>query len=110
MSLGELPLTQLLGTGETVRAEDVVLRVPQGRSLRTLINATPINPPRVLTDVKVLRSRSDSLRGLAGLDAGSADAHNRLLSNDAEPDFAPTPADAAFSESRHLRIGSSPAR
>ena len=42
VSLGEFPLAQLLGTGETVRAEEVVLAVPDGRSLRTLINATPI--------------------------------------------------------------------
>ena len=32
VSLSELPLAQLLGTGEMVRAEDV----------RTLVNATPI--------------------------------------------------------------------
>ena len=42
VSLGELPLVQLLGTGETVRAEEVVLAVPDGPSVRTLINATPI--------------------------------------------------------------------
>ena len=42
MSLGELPLAQSLGTVETVRAEVLVLAVPDGRSVRTLINATPI--------------------------------------------------------------------
>ena len=35
VSLGEIPLEQTLGTGETVRAEEVVLSVPDGRSLRT---------------------------------------------------------------------------
>ena len=43
VSLNELPLAQLLGTGETVRAEEVVLAVADGRSVRTLINATPIH-------------------------------------------------------------------
>ena len=42
VSLGELPLAQSLGTVETVRAEVLVLAVPDGRSVRTLINATPI--------------------------------------------------------------------
>ena len=40
----ELPLAQALNTGETVRAEEIVLRVPDGRSVTTLINATPIRP------------------------------------------------------------------
>ena len=42
VSLSEFPIAQYLGTGETVRAEEVVLSVPDGRSVRTLINATPI--------------------------------------------------------------------
>ena len=41
-SFAELPLTRALGDAETVRAEEVVLSVPDGRSLRTLVNATPI--------------------------------------------------------------------
>ena len=44
VSLMELPLAQALNTGETVRAEEIVLRVPDGRSVTTLINATPIRP------------------------------------------------------------------
>ena len=44
VSLRELPLAQALNTGETVRAEEIVLRVPDGRSVTTLINATPIRP------------------------------------------------------------------
>ena len=43
ISLAEFPITQYLGTGETVRAEEVVLSVPDGRSVRMLINATPIH-------------------------------------------------------------------
>ena len=41
-SLRELPLAQTLSTGETVRAEEIVLQSPGGRSVTTLINATPI--------------------------------------------------------------------
>ena len=42
VSLVEFPLTQGLRTGETVRAEEIVLRSPGGRSVTTLVNATPI--------------------------------------------------------------------
>ena len=42
ISLVEFPLAQGLRTGETVRAEEIVLQAPGGRSVTTLINATPI--------------------------------------------------------------------
>ena len=42
VSLRELPIAEQLGTGETLRAEEVVLSVPDGRSLRTLVNAAPV--------------------------------------------------------------------
>ena len=42
VSLAELPLAQQFASAETVRSEEVVLSVPGGRSVRTLINATPI--------------------------------------------------------------------
>ena len=42
VSLAELPLAQQFASAETVRTEEVVLSVPDGRSVRTLINATPI--------------------------------------------------------------------
>ena len=41
-SLSELPMARQLGNAETVRAEEVELTVPDGRSVRTLINVTPI--------------------------------------------------------------------
>ena len=63
VSLRELPLAQALGTGETVRAEEVVLSVPDGRSVRTLINATPIRG-----EDGVLRSMVVTLQDLAPLD------------------------------------------
>ena len=42
VSLEEFPLAQGLRTGETVRAEEIVLQAPGGQSVTTLINATPI--------------------------------------------------------------------
>ena len=42
ISLAEFPLAQALSTGETVCAEEIVLQVPDGRSVTTVINATPI--------------------------------------------------------------------
>ena len=41
-SLGELPLVELFGVAETVRAEEIVISVPDGRSVTVLVNATPI--------------------------------------------------------------------
>ena len=43
VSLRELPLAELFRSGETVRAEEIMLRVPGGRSVRILLNATPIH-------------------------------------------------------------------
>ena len=43
VSLREFPLAELLGSGETVRAEEIALRVPDGRSVSVLLNATPIH-------------------------------------------------------------------
>ena len=42
VSLEKLGMAQALSTGETVRAEEIVLEVPDGRRVRTLVNATPI--------------------------------------------------------------------
>ena len=42
ISLEELSMAQALSAGETVRAEEVVFHVPDGRSVTALINATPI--------------------------------------------------------------------
>ncbi|MXY68013.1 MAG: response regulator [Acidobacteriia bacterium] len=43
--LGEFPTAHRLDSGEMVRAEEIELAVPEGRSVRTLINATPILSP-----------------------------------------------------------------
>ncbi len=42
VSLREVQITELLGLGETVRAEETVLRAADGRSVTVLLNATPI--------------------------------------------------------------------
>ncbi len=41
-AFSELPLSEALSRGETVRAEEIVLEVPDGRSVTTLVNLTPI--------------------------------------------------------------------
>ncbi|MXY57635.1 MAG: response regulator [Gammaproteobacteria bacterium] len=41
-SLAEFPLADQFASPETVRAEEMVLSVPDGRSVRTLVNVTPI--------------------------------------------------------------------
>ena len=42
IALDEVPLAQVLNTAETVRAEEIVIEVPDGRSVTTLVNTTPI--------------------------------------------------------------------
>ena len=41
-ALDEFPLAPVLGSAETVRAEEMELLVPDGRSVTTLVNCTPI--------------------------------------------------------------------
>ena len=43
IALDQLPLAQALGSAETVHAEEIVLSVPGGPSVTTLVNATPIH-------------------------------------------------------------------
>ena len=45
VSLREWPFAEALSAGETVRAEEIVLSVPDGRSVAVLLNATPIRSP-----------------------------------------------------------------
>ena len=42
VSLREFPVAEALSSGETVRTEEVVISVPDGRSVTMLLNATPI--------------------------------------------------------------------
>ncbi len=43
VSLAEFKLAQQFSSAETVRAEEIVLSVPDGRSVKTLVNATPLH-------------------------------------------------------------------
>ena len=43
VSLREFPMAQILSAAETVRAEEIVLRVADGRHVTALLNATPIH-------------------------------------------------------------------
>ena len=43
IALDRFPLSGALSNAETVRAEEIVLSVPDGRSVTTLVNATPIH-------------------------------------------------------------------
>ena len=47
-SLAEFPLSQALSGSETVRVEEVVVQVPDGRSVTALVNATPIRSDRMV--------------------------------------------------------------
>ena len=40
--LAQFPMAQQISSAETVRAEEITLSVPDGRSVTTLVNATPI--------------------------------------------------------------------
>ena len=43
ISLKEFPAARALSTGETVRAEEIVIQAPNGRSVTTIVNATPVH-------------------------------------------------------------------
>ena len=51
ISLLQLSMAELLSAGETVRAEEIVLRVPDGRSVTALLNATPIRQRQSLSNL-----------------------------------------------------------
>ena len=63
VSLSEFPLAQWLSTSETVRAEEIVVSTPDGRSVRMLINATPIR-----AEEDEIRSVVVTMQDLAPLD------------------------------------------
>ena len=45
VAFAEFPMAEHLSNAETVRSEEMVLSVPDGRSIKTLVNATPIHTP-----------------------------------------------------------------
>ncbi len=63
IDLGDLPMEELLGAAETVRAEEIVLSVADGRSVTALLNATPI-----LSEEGVLESMVITLQDMADVE------------------------------------------
>ena len=63
VSLREFPLAELLRAAETLRAEEVVLRAPDGRSVTALLNATPI-----LSDAGAVESMVVTLQDMAAVE------------------------------------------
>ena len=45
VDLAESPLADVLASGETVRAEEIAIAVPDGRDATILVNATPVHAP-----------------------------------------------------------------
>ncbi|MDE2861202.1 MAG: ATP-binding protein [Chloroflexota bacterium] len=62
-SLREYPMAELLSAAETLRAEEVVISVPDGRSLTLLLNATPI-----LSDEGAVESMVVTLQDMADIE------------------------------------------
>ena len=62
-SLREFSMAELLSVGETVRAEEIALKVPDGRSVTTLLNATPI-----LSDEGAVESVVVTLQDMADIE------------------------------------------
>ncbi len=63
VSLREFPMAGLLSAGETVRSEEIVMRVPDGRSVTVLLNATPI-----LSDEGTVESMVVTMQDLADVE------------------------------------------
>ena len=61
VSLKEIPVTEALRATETVRSEEIVLRVPDGRSVSVLLNASPIHAGdgRVASVIVTLQDMTD---------------------------------------------------
>ena len=62
-SMGDISMVELLSMGETLRAEELVLKVPDGRSATMLINSTPI-----LSDSGVVESMVITLQDMAAVE------------------------------------------
>ena len=63
VSLREYPMAELLSVDETVRAEEIVMRVPDGRSVTVLLNSTPI-----LSDEGAVESVVVTLQDMADIE------------------------------------------
>ena len=63
VSLRDFPMAGLLRAGETVRSEEIVMRVPDGRSVTVLLNATPIR-----SDAGLLESMVVTMQDMAAVE------------------------------------------
>ena len=63
ISLGDFSMSELLSIGETLRAEEIVLEVPDGRSVTMLVNSTPI-----LSESGVVESMVITLQDMAAVE------------------------------------------
>ena len=63
ISLREFPMAELLRIGETVRSEEIVMRVADGRSVTVLLNATPI-----LSDEGAVQSMVVTMQDMAAVE------------------------------------------
>ena len=54
IALSEFPVAQQLSNAETVRAEEMTLKVPDGRSVAALINVTPIRTAEGVVEAAVV--------------------------------------------------------
>ena len=63
ISLRDFPMSELLGIGETLRSEQIVLGVPDGRSVTVLLNATPI-----LSDEGAVESMIVTLQDMSAIE------------------------------------------
>ena len=63
ISLRDFPMSKLLSIGETLRAEEIVMRVSDGRSITVLLNATPI-----LSDDGLVESMVVTMQDMADME------------------------------------------
>ena len=77
VSLREYPLAQELSAGERVRAEEIVISVPDGRSVTVLLNATPIRSDAGVGGVHGGDPAGPGGGGGAGAAAGRVSGHGQ---------------------------------
>ena len=106
VSLSDFPLAQAMSAGETVRAEEIVLGVPGGRSAAVLVNATPIRSDdgevesyvvtlQDLTDLEELgRLRADFLAMVSQELREPLSSIKGSVATLLDPSGAPNPAEA----------------
>ena len=75
IALAELPMKQVISDAATVRAEEVVLSVPDGRRVTLLVNATPIHAADGAAESMVVTLQGPGVAPGAGAAAGRVPEH-----------------------------------